>query len=67
MSRYINGEGETSRDFCYIDNCVQANVRAGGVDQSKSVKQIMGRLAGDLFKRAVLPAVPAGNVRPFAC
>ena len=25
---YINGDGETSRDFCYIDNVVQANVRA---------------------------------------
>ena len=25
---YINGDGETSRDFCYIDNCVQANILA---------------------------------------
>ena len=25
---YINGDGETSRDFCYIDNVVQANVLA---------------------------------------
>jgi len=25
---YINGDGTTSRDFCYIDNVVQANVRA---------------------------------------
>ncbi len=24
----INGDGETSRDFCYIDNCVQANLLA---------------------------------------
>ncbi|WP_020589995.1 NAD-dependent epimerase/dehydratase family protein [Desulfobacter curvatus] len=23
---FINGDGETSRDFCYIDNCVQANL-----------------------------------------
>lgn len=23
---YINGDGETSRDFCYIDNVVQANI-----------------------------------------
>lgn len=32
---YINGDGETSRDFCYIDNVVQANLLAasasGGV------------------------------------
>ncbi|WDP84470.1 MAG: SDR family oxidoreductase [Desulfobacter sp.] len=25
---FINGDGETSRDFCYIDNCVQANIMA---------------------------------------
>ncbi len=25
---YINGDGETSRDFCYIDNVVQANILA---------------------------------------
>ena len=24
----INGDGETSRDFCYIDNVVQANIKA---------------------------------------
>ncbi|MBU6206421.1 MAG: NAD-dependent epimerase/dehydratase family protein, partial [Alphaproteobacteria bacterium] len=24
----INGDGETSRDFCYIDNVVQANIRS---------------------------------------
>ena len=25
---YINGDGETSRDFCFIDNVVQANILA---------------------------------------
>jgi len=25
---YINGNGETSRDFCFIDNAVQANLLA---------------------------------------
>tara|TARA_Y100000768_G_scaffold363383_1_gene322989 strand:- start:12076 stop:13095 length:1020 start_codon:yes stop_codon:yes gene_type:complete len=25
---YINGDGETTRDFCYIDNAVQANILA---------------------------------------
>jgi UDP-N-acetylglucosamine 4-epimerase len=25
---YINGDGETSRDFCYVDNVVQANLLA---------------------------------------
>lgn len=27
-SVYINGDGETSRDFCYVDNVVQANILA---------------------------------------
>lgn len=26
---YINGDGETSRDFCYVTNAVQANLLAG--------------------------------------
>jgi len=25
---FINGDGETSRDFCFVDNCVQANILA---------------------------------------
>ena len=25
---FINGDGETSRDFCYIENVVQANILA---------------------------------------
>jgi UDP-N-acetylglucosamine 4-epimerase len=29
---HINGDGETSRDFCYVDNVVQANLRAATAD-----------------------------------
>jgi UDP-N-acetylglucosamine/UDP-N-acetylgalactosamine 4-epimerase len=36
---YINGDGETSRDFCYIDNVVQANLLAALVDNSKAVNR----------------------------
>lgn len=25
---YIHGDGETTRDFCFVDNCVQANILA---------------------------------------
>lgn len=33
---WINGDGETSRDFCYIDNVVQANILASlAPDESK--------------------------------
>nr|WP_257295688.1 NAD-dependent epimerase/dehydratase family protein [Endozoicomonas sp. YOMI1] len=30
---YINGDGETSRDFCYIENAVQANILAAKADE----------------------------------
>ncbi len=31
---FVNGDGETSRDFCYIDNVVQANILAALVKRS---------------------------------
>lgn len=35
---YINGDGETSRDFCYIENVVQANILASLADgQAKNL------------------------------
>ena len=33
---YINGDGETSRDFCYIDNVIQMNLLAGTTDNEKA-------------------------------
>src|SRR5690625_4787780 len=35
----INGDGETSRDFCFIDNVVQANILAA-LSGSKSQNQV---------------------------
>ncbi len=37
---YINGTGETSRDFCYIDNVVQVNILAATTDNSEAVNQV---------------------------
>lgn len=31
---YINGDGETSRDFCYVDNAVQGNLLAATADSA---------------------------------
>lgn len=31
---YINGDGETSRDFCFIENCVQANLLAATAEET---------------------------------
>jgi UDP-N-acetylglucosamine 4-epimerase len=37
---YINGDGETSRDFCYIDNAVQANLLAATTENPDAVDQV---------------------------
>ena len=37
---YINGDGETSRDFCYIDNVVQANILAATSSNEGAVNQV---------------------------
>jgi UDP-N-acetylglucosamine 4-epimerase len=37
---YINGDGETSRDFCFIDNVVQANLLAALADSPEAVNQV---------------------------
>jgi UDP-N-acetylglucosamine 4-epimerase len=37
---YINGDGETSRDFCFIENVVQANLLAALAENSEAVNQI---------------------------
>lgn len=37
---YINGTGETSRDFCYVQNAVQANLLAASVETAEAVNQI---------------------------
>lgn len=37
---FINGDGETSRDFCYIDNAVQANILAATTDNEAAMNQV---------------------------
>ena len=37
---YVNGDGETSRDFCYIDNTVQANILAAMTDNPDAVDRV---------------------------
>ena len=37
---FINGDGETSRDFCYIDNAVQINILAATTDNDDATNQI---------------------------
>jgi UDP-N-acetylglucosamine 4-epimerase len=37
---FINGDGETSRDFCYIDNTVQMNLLAATTDNDEATDQV---------------------------
>lgn len=43
----INGDGETSRDFCFIRNVVQANLRAGITDNPDASNQVYNVAVGD--------------------
>jgi len=36
---FINGDGETSRDFCYIENVVQANLLAATTKNAEAINQ----------------------------
>jgi len=37
---YINGTGETSRDFCFVENVVQANILAATTERSEAINQV---------------------------
>ncbi|MCX7672459.1 MAG: NAD-dependent epimerase/dehydratase family protein [Thiobacillaceae bacterium] len=64
---YINGDGETSRDFCYIANAVQANLLAATVEDEEALDQVYNVAVGErtslnqLFhaiRAALLPRFP---------
>ena len=43
---YINGDGETSRDFCYIDNAIQVNLLAATAKED-AANQVYNVAVGD--------------------
>jgi UDP-N-acetylglucosamine 4-epimerase len=43
----IFGDGESSRDFCYIANAVQANLLAALTDRSEAINQVYNVAVGD--------------------
>ena len=71
----INGDGETSRDFCYIDNAVQANLLAATAAHPGVANQVYNVAVGDrttlneLFREIhaqLLPRYPRLlNVKPI--
>lgn len=44
---FINGDGETSRDFCFIENTVQANILAATTQNDEAKNQIYNVAVGD--------------------
>lgn len=44
---YINGDGETSRDFCYIANAVQANLLAATTADPEAANQVYNVAVGE--------------------
>ena len=46
-SVFINGDGETSRDFCLIANVVQANLLAATSENADAVTQVYDVAVGD--------------------
>jgi UDP-N-acetylglucosamine 4-epimerase len=44
---FINGDGETSRDFCYIANTVQANLLAATAQHPDAANQVYNVAVGD--------------------
>jgi len=44
---FINGDGETSRDFCYIDNVIQANVLAAVAEKLEAKNRVYNVAVGE--------------------
>ena len=44
---FINGDGETSRDFCFVDNAVQANLLAATATRPEALNQVYNVAVGD--------------------
>ena len=64
---HINGDGETSRDFCYVANAVQANLLAATTENIEAINQVYNVAVGErttlnqLFwelKNRLLPQFP---------
>ena len=44
---FINGDGATSRDFCYVDNVVQANLLAATTENEEALGKVYNVAVGD--------------------
>jgi len=71
---HINGDGETSRDFCFVGNAVQANILAALSDKPTAINQVFNIAVGGrlsltglfyLLREQLTPASPEiGHAKP---
>ena len=63
----INGDGETSRDFCYVANTVEANLLAATIENPEAVNKVYNIAVGqrttlnelfELLRERLLPQFP---------
>ena len=47
QTAYVNGDGRAARDFCYIDNVVQANLLAATVEDPMALDQVYNVALGE--------------------
>ncbi len=62
---FINGTGETSRDFCYIDNTVQANILAAYTQDEEAVNQVYNVACGERTSLNELFDMIRKRVKPY--
>ncbi len=67
---FINGDGETSRDFCFIENAVQANLLAATATKEEALNQVYNVAFGErttlnelfnLIKERVIESNPSAK------
>jgi UDP-N-acetylglucosamine/UDP-N-acetylgalactosamine 4-epimerase len=67
QTAYINGDGRTARDFCYVDNVVQANLLAATAENPEAVNQVYNVALGEqtsltelfeMIRAALAPRLP---------
>jgi UDP-N-acetylglucosamine/UDP-N-acetylgalactosamine 4-epimerase len=59
----INGDGQTSRDFCYVSNAVQANLRAAMTKDPKAVGQVYNIAVGQQYSLLELHGMISGALQ----
>lgn len=62
---FINGDGETSRDFCYVANAVQANILAATISNPEARNQVYNVAVGDRTTLNTLFGLLRDNLQTF--